>query len=193
MRNSARGASGRSLNSSLVTRHPSLLLWLTHLVLPLAALADGGLVRLSQATGPFVVTVFSAPTPLHAGAADFSVLVQSRETNQPVLDADVLLRFEPRVNGAAPLVVAATRRAATNKLLYVAALDLPAPGTWEVRVVVRHSSGDGEVALTVGVEPAAPPLVSFWPYFLFPPVAIALFALHQWLRLSRPQQKAGGV
>ena len=40
---------------------------LAALALPAATLADGGLVRVSQVTGPFTVSVFTSPTPLRVG------------------------------------------------------------------------------------------------------------------------------
>ena len=71
--------------------------WVRHTLLLVVALvaqvvtthAHGGLVQLHQAADPFVVTVFTAPTPLHAGPVAVSVLVQDRGDGQPVLDGDM--------------------------------------------------------------------------------------------------------
>jgi YtkA-like protein len=180
------------LTVSRVSRCMPLLVGLIFCIVPLAVLADGGFVRVNQAAGPFVVTVFSAPTPLQVGPADFSVYVQSRDTKTTVLDADVVLRFAPRTEGATPFFVTATHEAATNKFLYAATLNLPTAGTWHMHLIVRHPSGEAEADATLVVESSARPLASFWPYFLLPPVAVAAFALHQWLHGRRPRQPSEG-
>jgi len=65
------------------------LLW------PAAAYPDGGTLRLRQDTGPFMVSVFTAPQPLRAGPADVSVLVQDRASTEVLLDAEVTLTLRP--------------------------------------------------------------------------------------------------
>jgi hypothetical protein len=45
----------------------------------------GGEVRLMEKAGPFVITVFSDPTPLRVGPVDLSVLVQDRDSGRPIL------------------------------------------------------------------------------------------------------------
>lgn len=141
------------------------------LLLAPPALADGGLVRISQPLGPYTVTVFSAPTPLRAGPIDLSVLVQRDGT--PVLDLPVSIVLR---GGETRLEAAATHAAATNKLLYAAPLVLPAAGRWVVNVTVGAES--------VGFEMDAEPplgLLEYWPYLLLPFVVIGLFGIHQWL------------
>ncbi len=141
-----------------------------------AAHGDGGTVRLKETSRPFVITVFTAPEPLRAGPADVSVLVQER--GEPILDAEVSIALWSEASSV--FTAEATHAQATNKLLYAAAIDLPAPGTWMLRVDVRHGSDNAELSTDLSVSPGAPPLHAIWIYLLVPPAAILLFALHQW-------------
>src|SRR5712691_5936150 len=105
--------------------------------------ADGGLVQLHQAAGPFVVTVFTAPTPLHAGSVEVSVLVQDRVDGQPVLDGevDVWLRRE----GGGTVGGRATQAVAQHKPLYSALLHLPEAGQWALEVTVTQGQHSARV------------------------------------------------
>lgn len=76
--------------------------WMATLLLGLLAgraSADGGVLVLDGADGPFLITVFAAPAPLRAGPVDLDVLVRDARTGQPILDAEVRLELE-RVGGA---------------------------------------------------------------------------------------------
>jgi hypothetical protein len=150
------------------------------------AAADGGAVRLMQAAGPFTITLFAAPAVLGVGPADLSVLVQARADGAAVLDAGVAITTVPPAGAAtAPLTVDATHDAATNKLLYAATVTLPLPGTWTARVAVRRDNERAEVSCELPVVPAAGTLARIWPYLAIPPLAVSLFALHQWLVARR--------
>ena len=59
------------------------------------ARADGGVIRLREAKGPFLVTIFTAAEPVQAGPCDVSVLVQRRDSGDAILDATVELAFKP--------------------------------------------------------------------------------------------------
>jgi hypothetical protein len=163
-------------------RRLALALGTSALLAAAPAWADGGLVRLSQAAGPYTITVFSAPTPLRAGPIDLSVLVQRRDGGAPVLDAAVAVALH---SGAARLEQPATRAAATNKLLYAAPLLLPSAGRWEVAVTV----GDEIVRFAMDAEPAASTVLAFWGYLVLPFLLIGLFALHQRLILRPRAEK----
>jgi hypothetical protein len=139
-----------------------------------ALLADGGAIQSRQEAGPFVVTVFAAP-------AELSVLVQNRETLEPDLDATVSIRLQ---HGDSDVTVQATREQAHNKLLRAAAVSLDQPGEWRYTVTVNQSSITG----AMNVPPAAPKLASYWSYLAFPPVCIALFAVHQRLRARQTRR-----
>jgi hypothetical protein len=149
---------------------------------PLVAHADGGTVQLRQASGPFVVTVFTAPETLRAGPIDTSVLVQDRETGRVILDAMVNLAFQPAAGAGSRYQGRATHVQATNKLLQAVTIDIPAAGWWTIQISVSRDGAQAVVATKLLVLPAAPRLAAIWPFVILPPVAIALFALHQTLR-----------
>lgn len=147
-----------------------------------AARADGGTVQLQQADGAFVITVFTAPTPLRAGLVDISVLVQKRDGSAAVLDANVRLEIRSSTDRGATVRSAATREQATNKLLNAATVNVPSTGSWELHVVVQRGDDRAEVTCQLAVAAPLPPLLAHWPYLAFPPAAVLIFALHQWLR-----------
>lgn len=148
------------------------------------AAADGGVVRVREQAGDVTVTVFTAPTPLRVGPIDVSVLVQDGR-GEVVGDAAVAVALRAARDGTA-VAGAATRAQATNKLLYAAPLTLPAAGTWRVEVrVTRPGSAPAAVGFAVEAAPPLPPWRAYWPYFALPAVAIAVYALHQWLVLGR--------
>ena len=159
------------------------------LVAPTLGVADGGLVRVSQAAGPFTVTVFTAPTPLRAGAIDLSVLVQETHGGDVIPDADVSVVLRTRDDPAREVRAPALHEQATNKLLYAALLDLPAAGAWQVEVNVARAGATASLAFDVDASPPLPPWRAYWPYFALPPFAIAIYALHQWLVL-RPRRRS---
>jgi hypothetical protein len=144
---------------------------------PATAWADGGVVRTSERSGPFVVTVFTAQSPVTVGQADVSVMVQDAATGQPVVDARVTLLLKGEDGSAS--AAEATREQAQNKLLYAALVDVPSPGQWSVEVTVARGPDSATVVTTIPVALPPPPFVSYWPYFALPPAAIALFAVHQ--------------
>jgi hypothetical protein len=166
-----------------IQHYSSVAAFLCGLLLPRAAFADGGLLRASETAGPFIITVFSSPTPLRAGPADISVMVQERDTGAPALDAQVTVTAQRSGDGLQPVVAAATRAQATNKLLYAALVDLTAAGSWDLHVTVNRDTATARITTTLAVGPPLPRLLAFWPYLALPPAAILLFALHQWLRL----------
>ena len=61
-----------------------------------AAHGDGGTMLLHQDAGAFTITLFAAPQPLHAGAADLSVLVQDRSSGEVLLDPVIDLTVAER-------------------------------------------------------------------------------------------------
>jgi len=147
------------------------------------AYGDGGTVRLMEASGRYLITVFTAPQPLRVGRADVSVLVQDRERGEPILDAEVSFKLSlpaTTEGSAVAITSAATHAQTTNQLLYAAGVDLPLPGDWDLQVNLRHADDTVELRTNLAVAPPAPPLQAIWFYLLIPPAAIGLFALHQW-------------
>lgn len=150
------------------------------------AAGDGGAVRVSERAGPYTVTVFTAPTPLRAGPIDVSILVQDARGRDVIGDATVAVTLRGSAPGSGTVRAPATRAQATNKLLYAALLTLPAAGRWRVEVTIeRADSAPATLAFDVDAESTLPPWRAYWPYFALPAVAIAVYALHQWLVLSR--------
>src|SRR5262249_54953292 len=88
------------------------------------ARADGGTLRFSTKSGAYRITLFTSPTSVCAGVVDFSVLVQSAESETPLLDVPVTIHAFPegeplRRNGGL-----ATSAGATNKLFRAIQLEL---------------------------------------------------------------------
>ena len=175
--------------------------------LPLSnARADGGVVRLREANGPFLVTVFTAADPVQDGLSDVSVLVQRRDSGDAILDATVELVFKaPAASAAEPvgqlcgasgawllgrsskppraqLTVPAYRRLASNKLLYAAPIRFGTAGNWQLEALVKHRSDAVKFACGIRVGPPPRRLIFLAPYLALPPLLVALFALNQCLR-----------
>jgi hypothetical protein len=149
---------------------------------PLIAHSDGGTVQLRQTSGPFVVTVFTAPETLRAGPIDTSVLVQDRESGRVILETAVNLVFQPVAGTGSRFQARATHAQARNKLLQAATIEIPAAGWWTIQTSVSRDGARAVVATRLLVLPAAPRVAGIWPFLILPPVAIGLFALHQTLR-----------
>lgn len=143
-------------------------------------LADGGAVLLHQEAPPYVVTVFASPAPPQAGRIDVSVLLQSAETLEAVLDAPVTFEF---VHGDARVQAVATHGAAQNKMLYAASVALEEPGEW--RYSVRAGTAGLQVQGVLAVGAKSTKLETYWFYLALPFVFLAVFALHQYLKLRR--------
>lgn len=127
------------------------------LILPLVAIGhgllapdkidiDGDIVRAQGVSGPFHISVFTAPDPVRGDDFEVAVLVQDQNTNSTILDADVDIAVQ-RADSASPTpkITRATREEAQNKLLEAASVDLPSPGTSELRVSVHRGSDTGSI------------------------------------------------
>lgn len=155
--------------------------------------ADGGVVRARADRGDLTITLFTTPTPLRAGDADVSVLVQDRASGAALLDATVELRIEPVGGGQAPLVVPLAHAAATNKLLQAATFRFPGAGRYRLVATVRRGDDRAEVAAEVAVAPPPPALLALWPYLALPPVVVTIFLVQRWLRRRSTPAAAGGA
>jgi hypothetical protein len=142
--------------------------------------AHGAFAQFTKAAGPFVVTVFTTDSPLRAGPVDISLLIQSREDQQPVLDCVALLQLWK--NDATSISSEATHQGAQNKLLYAAQVKLPEPGVWELEAVITHENDSVEVGGSITVVPSNPVFLAYWRSLTLPPLLITLFALNQWLK-----------
>ena len=164
--------------------------------------ADGGIMRVREAQGPFIITVFSAPELQQDSPVDVSVMVQERDSSDAILDANVKLMFtapasstaEPidemcGVTGAARMgpdskqyTVAATRGLASNKLLYAAAVKFDTAGLWQLQAFIEREGDFERIACSIPVSPPARKWVGLFPYLVLPPLLVGLFAVNQWLR-----------
>ncbi len=143
-----------------------------------AASADGGRLRSYGDAGDFRVAIFTRPEPLSAGPADVSILVQDRESGEPVLDAEVTLELSGP-GGFAAAVPAG--RHGRNRLFYGASLDL-APGAWSVTARIRRGTAEAEARASFEVGNARSGALAPWPYLALPPLAVTLFAANRGLR-----------
>ena len=170
------------------------------------ARADGGVIRLSEAKGPFRVTVFTPAEPVQEGLCDVSVMVQRRDSGDAIFDATVELVFKaPAPSAAEPigqlcgasgawlpgrsskpsqvqLTVPACRRLASNKLLYAAPFRFGTAGNWQLEALIKHRNDAVRFACAVPVGPPPRPLLFLAPYLALPPLLVALFVLNQCLR-----------
>jgi hypothetical protein len=174
------------------------------------ALADGGIIRLRETQGPFVVTIFTASEPVRNTPVDVSVLVQKADSSEAILDATVELALTAptgmiMANSVDPLCgpadmvipgqipesrptqlkVAATRNQASNKLLYAAPVKFDTAGIWRLQVIVARGNETAKVACDIPIESPKPQLAGLVPYLALPPLLVSLFALNQRLR-KRP-------
>ena len=140
-----------------ISRFRRLVLPALIFILPLAALAygylgpsgidtDGNVVRAQEISGPFRITILTEPDPLPAGLCDVSVLVQNRDTGDPILDAPVRLSIDaPSVPNDPPSAIPATIDTSNLKLLESGTINLPHQGDWNLRVFVGRGATAAEV------------------------------------------------
>ncbi|MBO0798566.1 MAG: hypothetical protein J2P31_07065 [Blastocatellia bacterium] len=150
------------------------------------ALADGGVMQLHRSSGPFVITVFTAPAPLRAGTVDISVMVQDSRSQSPLLDANIVVSLYNEDGKA--IKAEARRDLSRNKLFYSAIVILPEAGRWTIEVTVRRNSEETRIdgAMTVAARESV--LLANWWALALPPAMIVLFMLNQWLK-SRMNSK----
>jgi hypothetical protein len=166
------------------------------------ARGDGGVIRSREIQGPFVVTIFTASEPLQGSPVDVSVMVQGRDSSDAILDANVNLIFTPpAASSAEPIeqicgvsgmagsgthseqfTVAATRRQASNKLLYAAPVKFGAAGNWQLQALIKRGGDAVEIACSLPVGSPPRKLMALFPYLILPPLMVAMFALNQCLR-----------
>ena len=157
-------------------------LWLAIAVLLLgttAARGDGGTMLLHQDGGRFTVTLFAAPQPLHVGSADISVMVQDRSSGDVLLDPviEVTLDQEPPVRLASGQ--------ASNRLLQAATVHFSRPGQWAVAITVQRGKDSASFHTECSVEGDHSRAALVWFYLLLPVVVIAVFVVHQGLKMRQ--------
>src|SRR5689334_6537031 len=105
-------ACNRVANAAATAMLLSAIAWVAGII---QAHADGGVVQFEKSAGPFVITVFTTPSPLRAGPVDISLMIQSHDSQQPVLDCQAIVQL--RKEGAASIRSEATHETAQNRLL----------------------------------------------------------------------------
>jgi len=170
------------------------------------ARADGGVIRLFEAKGPYVVTIFTASEPVQDSPVDVSVMVQRRDSSEAILDANVDLMFTPPTESAVKptekmcgqlgealmsppsdgritqFTVPATHKEASNKLLYAASIKFGATGNWQLQVSIERGGEALKVGCTVPVGSPPRRLTGLVPYLVLPPLMVSLFVVNQCLR-----------
>lgn len=128
----------------------SLLVVLTLLLVPAAGHAHtGGTLRLSDAAaGPYRLYAWTQPEPLRVGQNHISVLVLNPGSaegvaGEPVLGAQVTVRFEAPTQANEAISVAALATEFLGTIYYEADLELPTSGEWHVTIVVQGALGEG--------------------------------------------------
>ena len=157
--------------------------------------ADGGAILARQTINGLGLTVFASPAPLRAGPVDVSMLVQDGERS--VLDATVEVAWLASSSSSPEWLppcctmetgadrIPAVRAHSNNKLLYSAIVPMKSSGPSKLVISVAQGGRKALLSCDIEVRPPLPPAVAFWPWLVFPPVAIAGFALHQSLVRSR--------
>ena len=155
-----------------------LLLTLVAILAPVRLFADGGTVQLRKEAGALLITVFTLPSPLSAGSADISLLLQKRNGLEPVLDADISMRLRALASDT-EIHARPTRQQAQNKLLYAAPVTLSESGKWDLAVTIFRNGERTDATGTIDVAPAPEKALSYWSYIAFPPLMIALFVVRE--------------
>jgi hypothetical protein len=158
----------------------------------ISAFADGGVIRLRETKGPFVITIFTAGAPVLDRALDVSVLLQEKHTGNPVLDADVRFvlsapeglatKQSEAFCSSSGMSMHATREQASNKLLYAAPILLDETGNWKLHVLVSRGTRTAQVDCLLPVTLGSTKLAGLWPFLALPPLVIILYAVNQGLR-----------
>jgi len=171
------------------------------------ARGDGGVIRLRESQGPFVVTIFTPPDPVRNAPFDISVMVQERDSSDPILDAKVDLLFTapagfiaqpieemcgpPDEAHSGKFVIPATRKQASNKLLYAATVRFDAIGNWRLQALVERGSDVAKIACILPVGPPSRTVMGLFPFLLLPPVMVSLFALNHYVTTKAGRRRRG--
>ncbi|MBV8901421.1 MAG: hypothetical protein JOY92_15065 [Verrucomicrobia bacterium] len=169
--------------------------------------ADGGTIQFSAVNQGLQVSIFTDPGVPSAGPVDLSVLVQDAATRAAILDAELHASLTPETPAPpatstwAPPLCAVTstsnlqsfqlhHRGSQNLLYYSSLVQIPAGGKWRLEVDARRGDETVSVSGVLEVADEVAPWTSYWHLFLFPPLAIGLFAAVQSRRATRKASRA---
>ncbi len=175
-----------------VVKRVSCILWLgiaLAFLLPTDELigrrVDGGTVRLADvAVGPYLMTVFTEPTPPRPGPFDVSIWIHTPESFDLVEGLSITV--DARSESGASVTHEATQEQADRPDQYYAAkFDLPTADIWTVRVTVEGGTGNDRWSDSEGfaVESLEPTLLTH-PAVVIAIGLIPLLLISLWLRAS---------
>jgi hypothetical protein len=147
------------------------------------ARADGGAMLLHQDAGAFTITLFAAPQPLHVGAADLSVMVQDRSSEEVLLDPVIDLTIAPQAASSTQQTVRLSKGNASNRLLQASTVHFSTAGRWRLTLAVRRGNDTAQLVAECTVDPNHSRATLVWFYVLLPVAIILLFVMHQVLKL----------
>ena len=150
--------------------------------------ADLGTVIATDTSGPFHVTLRAEPFPIRAGRIFISMAVKEASTGNSINDTQITLKLTSPHNTEgidehgskhhhAPIEVRA--EGGRHPGLMGVALDLPQPGPWAVRAVIRSTHAEAEMPFILEVGPSVSPWIEHWAAFAFPAVGSVVFFWHQ--------------
>lgn len=106
----------------------------------------GSKIRVSdEAHGPYILLVATSPLPVTVGQMSVWVRVTGLEDNQLRRNARVMVEATP-TSGGSPTLAEGSHKNAGNDFDYVAHVEVPQTGQWDVKVTVSDELGETEVS-----------------------------------------------
>ena len=99
--------------------------------------------------GPYILTVFTSPTPIRVGSWTSAPWFRTRAARRLCGTRSVQVTAEPVGHEGSRSSYEATHELATNKLYFAANVDLPEEGRWRITVQVAGDDGDGNASFEV--------------------------------------------
>lgn len=115
--------------------------------------------QLNVPSGPYLLSIWSDPSPLRVNETHITVAVMDPETRTPIVaGVGATVQLQSLSDPAVIRTVVASPDNTANKLLYAATFDdLPEPGLWQIVVSVTGPNGPGEdVVFEIDVLPPSP-------------------------------------
>lgn len=132
-----------------------LVIVLVLLLLAAPVWANGGQIQVpEQRVGPYLVTVFTSPSPFRAGQVDVSVLVRN-PAGELIDDAQVTVTTVPLGHAGPGGTYPATQAQASIKSFYSAKFNLPEAGQWRMTVAIAGAQGSGSTTFDVDAGSAS--------------------------------------